>query len=109
MSNKDAAAATTGIREELLRRFIESGERERLQDILRSKLQASGWQDRVKDKCQKYVHERSTNIDDITVDNMAEEVMPYARSSVPEYIKSEIMEDVRAFIYRVMPENKDQP
>ncbi|KAJ2907508.1 hypothetical protein GGI21_003818 [Coemansia aciculifera] len=109
MSNKDAAAATTGIREELLRRFIESGERERLQDILRSKLQASGWQDRVKDKCQKYVHERSTNIDDITVDNMAEEVMPYARLSVPEYIKSEIMEDVRAFIYRVMPENKDQP
>ncbi|KAJ1662057.1 hypothetical protein GGF44_002445 [Coemansia sp. RSA 1694] len=98
------ASATAGIREELLRRFIESGERERLQDILRSKLQASGWQDRVKDKCQKFVHEHSTDIDKVTVDDMAEEVTPFARSSVPEDIKAEIMEDVRAFIYRALPE-----
>ncbi|KAJ1882796.1 hypothetical protein GGI13_004617 [Coemansia sp. RSA 455] len=101
--SKDTAA-TAGIREELLRRFIESGERERLQEILRSKLQASGWQDRVKDKCQKFVHENSNDIDKVTVDDMAEEVTPFARSSVPEDIKAEIMEDVRAFIYRALPE-----
>ncbi|KAJ2001498.1 hypothetical protein GGI04_003713 [Coemansia thaxteri] len=95
---------TPGIREDLLRRFIESGERERLQEVLRSKLQASGWQDRIKDKCQKFVHENSNDLDKITVDDMAEEVTPFARSSVPEDIKAEIMEDIRAYIFRTLPE-----
>ncbi|KAJ2811822.1 hypothetical protein FBU31_007703, partial [Coemansia sp. 'formosensis'] len=51
-----------------------------------------------------FVHENSNDIDKITVDDMAEEVTPFARSSVPEDIKAEIMEDVRAFIYRALPE-----
>ncbi|KAJ1893475.1 hypothetical protein LPJ66_005733 [Kickxella alabastrina] len=95
---------TGGIREELLKRFIESGERERLQEIMRTKLHTSGWQDRVKDKCQKIVHENADGIEKLTVDDIAEEVTPFARSSVPEDIKAEILEDIRAFIFRALPE-----
>ncbi|KAJ2161997.1 Transcription and mRNA export factor eny2 [Coemansia sp. RSA 552] len=96
---------TTGLREELLRRFIETGERERLQEILRNKLHASGWQDRVKDRCQRVVNENSDTIDKVTVDDIAEEVTPYARQAVPEEIKEEMLEDIRKFIYRALPEN----
>ncbi|KAJ2615751.1 Transcription and mRNA export factor eny2 [Coemansia sp. RSA 1365] len=99
------ASETTGIREELLRRFIESGERERLQEILRSKLHTSGWQDRVKDKCQKTIHESDEPANKLTVDSIAEQVTPYARTIVPEDIKAEILEDIREFIYRALPEN----
>ncbi|KAJ2498312.1 hypothetical protein GGH96_004403 [Coemansia sp. RSA 1972] len=95
---------TTGIREELLRRFKESGERERMQDILRNKLDASGWQDRVKDRCQRVIHENTDTIDKLTVDDIAESVTPYARSSVPEDIKAEVLEEIRKFIYRSLPE-----
>ncbi|KAI9505201.1 hypothetical protein GGI25_002228 [Coemansia spiralis] len=101
-----SANETTGIREEVLRRFIESGERERLQEILRSKLNASGWHDRVKDKCQRVVHESGTDIDKLTVDSVAEQVTPFARASVPEDTKAEILEDIRAFIYRALPESE---
>ncbi|KAJ2727008.1 hypothetical protein GGI07_000125 [Coemansia sp. Benny D115] len=96
---------TTGIREELLKKFIESGERERLQEILRNKLNASGWQDKVKDKCQKVIHENSDRIEKITVDDIAEEVTPFARTSVPEDVKAEILEDIRAYIFRALPES----
>ncbi|KAJ1959146.1 hypothetical protein GGI12_004486 [Dipsacomyces acuminosporus] len=92
------------IREELLRRFIESGERERLQEILRSKLHTSGWQDRVKDKCLRTIHESEVDINKITVDDIAEEVTPFARSSVPEEAKAEVLEQIRAFIYRALPD-----
>ncbi|KAJ2764290.1 hypothetical protein IWQ56_004543 [Coemansia nantahalensis] len=98
------ANETTDIRAELLRRFIESGERERLQEILRSKLHACGWQDHVKHRCQQVIHENSTPIDRLTVDDVAEEVTPFARSTVPEDIKAEALEAIRAFIYRALPE-----
>ncbi|KAJ2784863.1 hypothetical protein GGI15_002116 [Coemansia interrupta] len=92
-----------GVREELLKRFIESGERERLQEILRSKLYISGWQDRVKDKCEKFVHESGEGVEKLTVDGIAEAVTPYARASIPEDIKAEILEDIRAFMFRTLP------
>ncbi|KAJ2707020.1 hypothetical protein FB645_001161 [Coemansia sp. IMI 203386] len=101
------SSETMGIREELLKRFIESGERERLQEILRSKLYSSGWQDRVKDRCQRVVHENTEGIEKLTVDDMAEEVTPYARSAVPEDVKTEILEDIRAFIFRTLPESEN--
>ncbi|KAJ1720288.1 hypothetical protein LPJ53_005067 [Coemansia erecta] len=95
-----------GIREELLKRFIESGERERLQEILRSKLYTSGWQDRVKDKCQKVVHESGEGVEKLTVDSIAEAVTPFARATVSEDIKAEILEDIRAFIFRTLPKTE---
>ncbi|KAJ2776679.1 hypothetical protein H4R18_005543 [Coemansia javaensis] len=94
----------TGLREELLRRFIESGERERLQEILRSRLHTSGWQDRVKHQCQQVIRDSPGGIATLTVDDVAEAVTPFARESVPEAIRSEILEDIRAFVYRVLPE-----
>ncbi|KAJ1835009.1 hypothetical protein IWW55_006504 [Coemansia sp. RSA 2706] len=100
----DLTSETTGVREELLRRFKESGERERMQDILRNKLHASGWQDRVKDQCQRIIHDNGEAIETLTVDDIAEEVTPYARSSVPEDIKAEVLEEIRKFIYRALPE-----
>ncbi|KAJ1945777.1 hypothetical protein FBU59_002210 [Linderina macrospora] len=97
-------ADSVQMREELLRRFIESGERERLQEILRSKLLASGWQDRVKDRCQRAIRESESGIDKVTVDEIAEKVTPFARAEVPEDIKSELLEQARAFVYRSIPD-----
>ncbi|KAJ2456195.1 hypothetical protein EV183_000121 [Coemansia sp. RSA 2336] len=101
----DLTTETTGVREELLRKFKESGERERMQDILRNKLHASGWQDQVKDRCQRIINDSGESVDRLTVDDIAEEVTPYARSSVPEDIKAEVLEEIRKFIYRSLPES----
>ncbi|KAJ1918791.1 Transcription and mRNA export factor eny2 [Mycoemilia scoparia] len=91
-----------GIREELLRRFVESGERERVQELLKSKLNANGWQDEVRQMCKDIIKEKEPN--PVTVDELAGELTPRARASVPENVKAEMLEQIQAFLAKALPQ-----
>uniref|UniRef100_A0A7S2R8E5 Transcription and mRNA export factor ENY2 n=1 Tax=Eucampia antarctica TaxID=49252 RepID=A0A7S2R8E5_9STRA len=81
---------------ELMYRLEQSGEKERLITSLRAKLADCGWRDEMKDIAKDVIRTRG-GVTRITVDELASELLPRGRASVPENIKSELLEEVRDF------------
>ena len=84
------------IRNQINQRLDETGHRERLKEMLRARLIESGWRDQVKDKCKQIIENKG--LEKITVANLVEEMTPYARSTVPENIKMDLLNELRTFI-----------
>merc|ERR1712157_3324 len=85
--------------ENLMRRLSETGEKERIMRSLRSKLIECGWRDEMKELGKESIRNRS-DLTKITVDELVSEILPRGKNSVPEEIKSELLEDVKNFVKR---------
>merc|ERR1711973_581451 len=72
-------------RQRINQKFTESGEKERLQELLRVRLIECGWRDEVKDHARLIVKEKG--VDNVTVDDLIAELTPRGRSSVPDEVK----------------------
>ncbi|PVU97315.1 hypothetical protein BB561_000643 [Smittium simulii] len=90
------------VREEVLLRFVESGEKERILELTKSKFIANGWSDHVRSHCKELIKEKDIN--SVTIDELCDEVMPYALSSIQEDTKIELTEQVKAFLTKCLPE-----
>lgn len=77
-------------------RLIESGERERLVQLLQTRLLECGWRDQVVANCKEVVREKG--IDNITVDTLVDHVTPKARADVPDNVKRELLQRIKAFL-----------
>ena len=77
-------------------RLIESGERERLKELLRNRLVECGWRDQVKTHCKDIVKQRG--LENVTVDDLVTEVTPKARQLVPDNVKKELLTRIRTFL-----------
>ncbi|KAE9035704.1 hypothetical protein PR003_g8608 [Phytophthora rubi] len=77
-------------------RLVQSGEKERLKELLRLKLVECGWRDEMKLHCKEVI--RNKGIDQVTVEDLIEEITPKGRASVPEDVKSDLLEKIKAFI-----------
>ena len=86
----------TQIRSQINEKLSESGEREKLKELLRARLVESGWRDQLKTKCKETITNKG--LEKITVQQLVEEITPYARSTVPENIKAELLSHLREFI-----------
>lgn len=86
----------TQIRSQINEKLSESGEREKLKELLRARLVEGGWRDQLKTKCKELIQNKG--LEKITVQQLVEEVTPYARSTVPENIKAELLSHLREFI-----------
>ncbi|CAF1115383.1 unnamed protein product, partial [Brachionus calyciflorus] len=62
----------------LKNKVIETGERERLREMLQMKLIECGWAIKVKEKCVKIVKDRG--FENVTVDELAFELVPKSRA-----------------------------
>ncbi|KAG7399593.1 Transcription and mRNA export factor eny2 [Phytophthora boehmeriae] len=80
----------------LSERLVQSGEKERLKELLRLKLVECGWRDEMKLHCKEVI--RSKGIDQVTVEDLIEEITPRGRASVPEGVKNDLLEKIKAFI-----------
>mmetsp|Transcript_4811 Transcript_4811/g.8459 ORF Transcript_4811/g.8459 Transcript_4811/m.8459 type:complete len:156 (-) Transcript_4811:43-510(-) len=104
-SSKQAFAPTDrktredAARTELMRRLEESGEKDRIKQALRVKLSECGWQDEMKDISKETIRSRG-GVSKITVDELVSELLPRARASVPENVKSDLLGNVRDFARR---------
>jgi enhancer of yellow 2 transcription factor len=67
----------TQIKSQINQKLIESGEKERLQEYLRTRLVESGWKDQLKEHCKEVV--RQKGLDRVTVDDLVGEITPKAR------------------------------
>ncbi|XP_057301908.1 transcription and mRNA export factor ENY2-like [Hydractinia symbiolongicarpus] len=80
-------------RQKINQRLTESGEKERLQEMLRVRLIECGWRDELKEYARDIVKEKG--VDNVTVDDLVAELTPQARSSVPDEVKKELLDYIR--------------
>ncbi|CAM9207919.1 unnamed protein product [Chrysoparadoxa australica] len=73
------------VRATIMQKLHETGEKERLKDLLRERLTQSGWRDELKEHCKEII--RSKGLEKITVDELVAEITPKGRASVPDDVK----------------------
>ncbi|CAN6709045.1 unnamed protein product [Malus baccata var. baccata] len=76
--------------------LIESGEKERLMELLRERLIECGWKDEMKALCRAFIKKSGRN--NVTVDDLVHVITPKGRASVPDYVKAELLQRIRAFL-----------
>ncbi|KAI1723373.1 transcription factor e(y)2 domain-containing protein [Ditylenchus destructor] len=84
-------------KDEMEHEFIQSGEKQRLQEIMTKRLKETGWVSKVEGICKDYIE--SKGVERASVDDLIAEVRDQARRSVPDDVKKELMEHVQKFVY----------
>lgn len=96
MADADMKLNDAKVRAAINQQLIESGEKERLKELLRQRLVESGWRDQLKAECKKIVQEKG--VDKITVEELVSQITPKGRSLVPDAVKKELLQKIRAFL-----------
>jgi len=84
------------VRAQINQKLVESGERERLKELLRTQLVECGWRDQLKQHCKEVVKQKG--LEHITVDDLVAEITPKGRELVPDQVKKELLQRIRAFL-----------
>lgn len=77
-------------------KLVETGEREKLKELLRTRLIECGWRDQLKAHCKEIVREKG--LENITVDDLVAEITPRGRALVPDQVKKELLQRIRTFL-----------
>ncbi len=65
------------IRNAILKKLVDSGEKDRLKEMLSDRLTQSGWRDDLKEHCKNII--RRKGLEKITVEELVSEITPYGR------------------------------
>ncbi|KAM3334862.1 hypothetical protein ACQJBY_029344 [Aegilops geniculata] len=77
-------------------KLVESGEKERLMELLRERLVECGWRDDMKALCRAYARKKGRN--NVTLDDLIHVITPKGRASVPDAVKAELLQRIRSFL-----------
>nr|TKR79543.1 hypothetical protein D5086_0000271210 [Populus alba] len=77
-------------------KLIESGEKERLTELLRERLIECGWKDEMKALCRAFIKKKGRN--NVTVDDLVHVITPKGRVSIPDSVKAELLQRIRSFL-----------
>lgn len=77
-------------------KLMETGELQRLKELVRRRLEECGWHDEIRKNLSEIVKKRG--VENVTVEELTEEVTPKARQTVPESVKRELLNQIEAFI-----------
>ena len=84
------------VRATIMQKLVDTGEKERLKELLRNKLVESGWRDKLKEICKEKI--RNKGLEKITVDELVQEITPEGRQMVPDEIKADLLQRIRKFL-----------
>ncbi|XP_013394876.1 transcription and mRNA export factor ENY2 [Lingula anatina] len=84
------------MRASISQKLVETGERERLKELLRTRLIECGWRDQLKAYCKDVVKQKG--LEHITVDDLVAEITPRGRAMVPDNVKKELLHRIRTFL-----------
>ncbi|XP_065828275.1 transcription and mRNA export factor ENY2-like [Oscarella lobularis] len=84
------------IRSQINQKLVESGEKERLMEMLRMKLMECGWRDQLKAYCKDIV--RQKGLDHVSVDDLVAEITPKGRALVPDEVKRDLLQKIKEFL-----------
>ncbi|KAF8040895.1 hypothetical protein BT93_B2959 [Corymbia citriodora subsp. variegata] len=77
-------------------KLIESGEKERLKELLRERLVECGWIDEMRGLCREVTRKRGRT--NVTVDDLVHVITQKGRASVPYAVKAELLQHIRSFL-----------
>ncbi|XP_074581857.1 transcription and mRNA export factor ENY2 [Curcuma longa] len=80
-------------------KLIESGEKEKLMELLRERLIECGWRDEMRSLCRAYAKKKGRN--NVTVDDLVHVITPKGRASVPDSVKAELLQRIQSFLKSV--------
>ncbi|KAI8362596.1 transcription factor e(y)2-domain-containing protein [Blakeslea trispora] len=78
------------------RLFVESGEKERLLEFLKLRLQETGWNDNLDAYSRDMI--RNKSLEDASLNDLTKELGDYGRSTVSESIKKDLLEQIKKFL-----------
>mmetsp|Transcript_22679 Transcript_22679/g.29669 ORF Transcript_22679/g.29669 Transcript_22679/m.29669 type:complete len:103 (+) Transcript_22679:168-476(+) len=84
------------VRASIMQKLIETGEKDRLKELLRQRLVQCGWRDELKEYCKEII--KNKGLEKITVDELIAEITPRGRATVPDDIKTELLQRIRKFL-----------
>ncbi|XP_057251617.1 transcription and mRNA export factor ENY2 isoform X2 [Beta vulgaris subsp. vulgaris] len=84
------------VQEKINIKLIESGEKERLMNLLRERLIECGWKDEMKAICRAFIKKKGRN--NVTVDDLVHLITPKGRATVPDSVKAELLQRIWAFL-----------
>merc|ERR1712193_5345 len=96
MADLDKKGRDAHMRAQINQRLVETGERERLKELLRTQLAECGWRDQLKQHCKQVV--KAKGLEHITVDDLVTEITPKGRELVPAQVKKELLQRIRMFL-----------
>ncbi|XP_058832835.1 enhancer of yellow 2 transcription factor [Topomyia yanbarensis] len=73
---------------------ILQGDRSKLKDLLRLRLNACGWSDQVRLLCREAIKEQDT----INCDALVQQVTPKARALIPDTVKKELLQKIKTIL-----------
>lgn len=76
-SNSDKIPSPEEIRNQILKKLVDTGEKDRLKEMLSDRLTQNGWRDDLKEHCKNII--RRKGLDKITVEELVAEITPYGR------------------------------
>ncbi|KAL7257114.1 hypothetical protein ACSBR1_010943 [Camellia fascicularis] len=93
---RDEQQKDTTLEEIINIKLSESGEKERLMELLRERLMECGWKDEMKALCRAFIKKKGG--DNVTVDDLVHVITPKGRASIPDPIKAELLQRIRTFL-----------
>lgn len=81
-------------------KLIETGERERLRENLQEKLIKCGWTSEVTAQCRDII--KKQGVENVTVDELVEELVPKSQSLIPNEIKKSSSKALEHFLLNIM-------
>eukprot|EP00891_Asterochloris_glomerata_P007931 jgi/Astpho2/7931/Aster-06405 len=79
-------------------KLVQSGELDRLKDLLSQRLMECGWVEEVKERMQEVFKERQQQGQSPSSADLVQAVKPFGRSSVPDAVKAELLAKLTDFI-----------
>ena len=84
------------VRATINQKLVETGEKDKLKELLRNKLIECGWRDELKAYCKDVI--KNKGLEKITVEELVAEITPRGRATVPDAIKAELLQRIRKFL-----------
>eukprot|EP01105_Mastigella_eilhardi_P006159 TRINITY_DN17765_c0_g1_i1.p2 TRINITY_DN17765_c0_g1~~TRINITY_DN17765_c0_g1_i1.p2 ORF type:complete len:116 (+),score=35.30 TRINITY_DN17765_c0_g1_i1:27-374(+) len=93
---REARELAASLKGPVSQKFVESGEKERLKELLRARLVESGWRDDMIALCKTKIEQRG--VDNVTVEWLVGQLTPQGRASVPASVKADLLVRIRKFL-----------
>ncbi|KAG6403437.1 hypothetical protein SASPL_135658 [Salvia splendens] len=77
-------------------KLVESGEKERLKELLVERLVECGWKDEMKALCREFARKKGR--DNVTVHELVKVITLKGRAYVPDSVKAEMLQRIRSFL-----------
>mmetsp|Transcript_7854 Transcript_7854/g.18325 ORF Transcript_7854/g.18325 Transcript_7854/m.18325 type:complete len:113 (+) Transcript_7854:62-400(+) len=79
----------------LNQRLTETGERDRIKQFVVTTLNECGWREEMNKHCIEII--KAKGAENITVEDIMSELAPFARTSVPDSLKTQLLSRLREF------------